>query len=218
MSANTISTILTPSTGCAVKGGINKDTTQEISGRFYLNAKWTPSTIGWQYLTSPTLAVAFDAQPSINAAVSTSTNPSVISFNNSTGLFYIPKTGRWNFNILTQAVNNTSAANGIGYEWRLCVFSAPAWPAVGTSAQTYGSTAGSAGALVGTPAATLASTTFIMTNESGFSYTGNFPAGTYIAPVCYIGSTSTVQSGSSPLAFNVGSIYLEAKLDYTLQP
>lgn len=188
----------------------------EICGRFYNNATWTPSTTGWQYLTAPTIAMATDVMPIFNAAITSTPSTTAITFNNATGLFNLPVAGRYNFNICTTTVNGCSAVNGIGYEFRLAVYSAPAWPAANTSAKTYGSTAGNAGALTGTPPANLASTTFIMTNESGLFYSGLFPGNTYVAPTIYIGSTAAVQSGSTPLSFSLASIYMEVSLEYGL--
>ena len=196
--------------------GPSKPVAAETCGRFYNSAAWTPTTLGWQYLTGGSIAMASDVMPTLNAAVTSTTSTSAITFNPSTGLFNLPVAGRYNFNITNQYVNNCSAANGIGYEFRLSVFSAPAWPAANTTAKTYGSNAGNAGALSGTGPANLASTTFIMTNESGLFYSGLFPANTFIAPLLYVGSTSAVQSGSSPFSFSVSSIYMEMSLEYAL--
>jgi len=206
----------------------SKTVINEIHGRFYNTNDFVPVP-NWQYLTNATLNLATDACPSLNCAVSNTQNSSTLSFNQTTGLFYLPKNGRYTFNICTQYVNGCNVANGIGYEWRLVAVSTPGWPAANSTAKSYnttpvsGSTTGSANALISQPAAQLATTSFININESGLSYSGIFPAGTYVAPLLYGGTTTSVQgsyvstsNAGTALHFIAGSIYIEVKLDYTL--
>lgn len=162
-------------------------TPQQYSARFYLTSNWTPAT-NWNYLPS-TVGLAADLPPSINASVSSTNTGTTINYNTATGLIFLPVSGTWNFNMFAVYTNNVSTSNT--YELRLCVFSAPAWPAAGSAAKTNGQNQ-SASALAGIPQAQLTTTSLITVNEAGFSYTGKFPAGTLVAFIVYSGSGNAV--------------------------
>lgn len=191
----------------------NKPIASEIYGRYYNSAAFKPVS-GWQYLTNAPVAVANDTVPIFNAVVSGTPNGNQISFNQSSGLIYLPKTGRYTFNVLAQLIANLN--NGL--VWRFAVYSSPAWPAANTTAKTYGTDSGNASALAGNTPASLSTTPFATSGaENALTYSGNFPAGTYIALMLYCGASSATQAGASALSFSTGgSLYFEAKLDYTL--
>lgn len=173
-------------------------TQQQYIARFYLTSSWTPPTATWSYFPSQ-FAIANDIPPSIRASVSSTNSGATINYNNASGgLIFLPVSGRYAFNIWVTNVNGASATTN--YELRFYVYSAPAWPAAGSAAKTYGVNQ-TAPQLVNSMQALLATTAYVSFQENGLSYVGEFPSGTLIAPLAYTNPSLTL-----------GSIYVEARL------
>lgn len=173
-------------------------TQQQYIARFYLTSAWTVPNSTWSYFPSQ-FAIANDIPPSIRASVSSTNSGATINYNNAGGgLIFLPVSGRYAFNMWVTNVNGTSATTN--YELRFYVYSAPAWPAAGSAAKTYGVNQ-TAPQLVNSMQALLATTAYVSFQENGLSYVGEFPSGTLIAPLAY----------TSP-SLTLGSIYVEARL------
>ena len=172
-------------------------TPQQYIARFYLTSSFSPPSATWSYFPSQ-FAVANDLPPSIRASVSSTNTGATINYNPSTGLIYLPVPGRYAFNIAILSVGGSSSTTN--YEVRFNLYSAPAWPAAGSAAKSFGP-GQTAATLAGTAASALATSSYVTNQENGLSYIGEFPANTLIAPLIY---------NSPQLTFN--TIYLEARL------
>lgn len=187
-----------------INGMITRNVVKEFCARFFLNSNWTPAA-AWNYLPAQ-FSLAADLPPSLNASISGTNVNTAVNLNSSNGLIFLPVAGKWTFNVFAAYVNNVSTPNG--YEFRLCVYSAPAWSTAGSAAKSFG-TGQSANTLAGVNGAQLATTAFITTNESGLFYSGIFPANTLIALLSY--------SASGNMNFTSSGLYIEVKMDYALQ-
>ena len=171
-------------------------TQQQYIGRFYLTSSFSPPAGTWSYFPSQ-FAVAGDLPPSIRATVSATNTGTTLNYNSSTGLIFLPVSGRYAFNIWYSVSNGSSTTN---HELRLYTYSAPAWPAAGSVAKSAGP-GQTASTLSGTYSAALTTTSYVSYQENGLSYIGEFPATTLIAPLIY---------NSPQLTFNV--MYIEVRL------
>lgn len=206
MSSINLNVISTSSNGLRLTNGpIVKDSTKELSGRFFLNNNWTCAT-GWNYLPGGTVQLANDVPPSINALVASTNSTSQITFNTSNGLINFPFAGKVRLNAWTTTTADATTSNN--YELRLSCYASPAWSVIGQSAKTYGVGA-SVAALAGNVSATLKKQNLVTVGiESGIDWTGVVSAGTQIALLVY--------SGSGQTAFANGGIFVEAGYDYLL--
>ena len=217
MSATTIASILTSPNGLQIKGGpFIKDATKELSGRFYLTSNWALSN-GWNFLPGGSIGLAQDVPVSINATVASTNSSSQITFNSSNSHLYYPYAGKIRIN--AWASSNATISTSNGYEFRICTFASPAWPATGQAAKTYGtigqsndSSNGGANGLANYAQSRLKQANFVSYGlESGIEWDGIVSAGTEIAILVY-------SSGSNGnMTFPGTGLYFDTGYDYILQ-
>lgn len=197
MSVNTISAILTGSSGLkVVSGPVVQDTTKQYSGRFTLSSNWTPAS-GWNYLPS-TVQLVNEVPPSINAVAQTTNSTTQITYNTSNGLLYYPVAGRITINVWLSS--NTSASSSSGFELRICTYASPAWPAANQVAKTYGASAASISDFASNSSAILSQQALVTAGqETSIHWDGPVQAGTQIAILLL--SSSGIQYNTSKLTF-----------------